>query len=122
MFKGLRTVIYKVADIDSARKWYSALFGIEPYFNEPFYVGFNIGGFELGLDPDRAGVEVGNNAVAYWGVEDAASAVDHALRQGASLRDNLRDVGGGIMVGTVADPDGNVIGIIQNPHFTFSEK
>ena len=52
MFLGLRTVVYKVSDLGRAKAWYTKVLGIEPYFDEPFYVGFNVGGYELGLDPD----------------------------------------------------------------------
>jgi catechol 2,3-dioxygenase-like lactoylglutathione lyase family enzyme len=61
MFQGLRTVIYRVPDLTRAKAWYSEAFGIQPYFDEPFYVGFNIGGYELGLDPNASAVTVGNN-------------------------------------------------------------
>ncbi len=76
MFQGLRTVIYHVDNLEDAKAWYAKALGVEPYFDQPFYVGFNIGGFELGLDPDMSGVSKGNNAVAYWGVKDAASSYE----------------------------------------------
>ena len=117
MFQGLRTVIYHAPDLDKAKAWYTAAFGVVPYFDEPFYVGFDIGGFELGLNPDVTGVNVGNNAVAYWGVADIAQAYTRLLDQGAVPRQPVMDVGGDIQVATVADPFGNVIGLIQNPHF-----
>jgi predicted enzyme related to lactoylglutathione lyase len=118
MFLGLRTVIYHAPDLDKAKAWYAAAFGVPPYFDEPFYVGFNIGGFELGLDPDGTGVMLGNNAVAYWGVDDIVQAVDRLVSQGAAPRAAVKEVGGDIKVATVADPFGNVIGLIENPHFT----
>jgi len=117
MFQGLRTVIYAVADIEKAKEWYSRVLSRPPYFSEPFYVGFNVGGFELGLDPDTSGVKPGNNAVAYWGVPDARAAHARLLELGARDNGPVRDVGQGILVGTVVDPFGNVLGIIQNPHF-----
>ena len=117
MFLGLRTVIYHAPDLGAAKAWYAAALGVTPYFDEPYYVGFEIGGFELGLDPDAAGVNVGNNAVAYWGVEDIDRAFGRLLDRGAEARDPVKDVGGDIKVATVADPFGNVIGLIQNPHF-----
>jgi len=117
MFQGLRTVIYHAPDLDKAKAWYTAAFGVVPYFDEPFYVGFDIGGFELGLNPDVTGVNVGNNAVAYWGVADIAQAYTRLLDQGAVPRQPVMDVGGDIQVAAVADPFGNVIGLIQNPHF-----
>ena len=117
MFQGLRTAIYHVDDLAKAKAWYSELLGVEPYFDEPFYVGFNVGGYELGLDPDSRGVERGTNVVAYWGVGDAAAAYGRALQLGALGHEEPREVGGGIVVATVADPFGNVFGIIENPHF-----
>ena len=116
---GLRTVIYHVPDLARAKVWYSTAFGVEPYFDEPFYVGFNLGGYELGLDPDtKAAAPGGGGAVAYWGVADVDAAVQHFTRAGASLKAKVQDVGEGIRVATVADPFGNLVGLIQNPHFT----
>lgn len=117
MFLGLRTVIYHAPDIAAAKSWYAAAFGVAPYFDQPFYVGFQVGGFELGLDPDVSGVKVGNNAVAYWGVADIDAAYRHLLQLGGRSDSAVKDVGGDIKVATVADPFGNVIGLIQNPHF-----
>lgn len=117
MILGLRTVIYHAPDLDTAKAWYAAAFGIAPYFDEPFYVGFEVGGYELGLDPDVDHVTVGNNAVAYWGVADIDQVYAHMLAHGGQPRQPVRDVGGDIKVATVADPFGNVIGLIQNPHF-----
>ena len=68
MFLGLRTILYKVEDIETAKAWYTSVLGFGPYFDEPFYVGYSVGGFELGLDPDMSGIERGTNEVAYWGV------------------------------------------------------
>jgi hypothetical protein len=85
--------------------------------SEGVYVGFEIGGFELGLDPDVSKVNVGNNAVAYWGVPDIEEAHARLLDRGAQARQPVTAVGDDIKVATVADPFGNVIGLIQNPHF-----
>lgn len=117
MFQGLRTVIYHVADLSEGKAWYSNILGIKPYFDEPFYVGFNVGGYELGLDPDMEGVTTGHSAVAYWGVDDAAAAYDRALKLGARKQSEPRNVGGDIVVAEVSDPFGNVIGLIENPSF-----
>jgi len=115
---GLRTVIYHVPDLKRAKDWYSAAFGVKPYFDEPFYVGFNIGGYELGLDPDTKNTKPGpGGAVAYWGVPSADAAVAHFQKAGATVRSAIQDVGEGIRVATVADPFGNVVGLIENPHF-----
>jgi hypothetical protein len=94
MFLGLRTVIYHAPDLAKAKAWHAAAFGVAPYFDESFYVGFEIGGFELGLDPDVSRVNLGNNAVAYWGVADIEQAHGHLLDQGAERRDPVKDVGG----------------------------
>jgi predicted enzyme related to lactoylglutathione lyase len=80
-------------------------------------VGFEVGGYELGLDPDVASIHVGNNAVADWGVRDIAGAYRHLLERGAEPHQPVKEVGGDIKVATVVDPFGNVIGLIQNPHF-----
>ena len=117
MFQGLRTVIYAVADLEKAKDWYSEVLSQQPYFSEPFYVGFSVGGFELGLDPDTSNVKPGNNAVAYWGVSDAKAAYARLLALGARENSPVRDVGSGILVGSVLDPFANVLGIIENPHF-----
>jgi len=117
-FHGLRTVIYAVSDLDTARTWYSSVLGFAPYFDQPFYVGFNVGGYELGLDPDPSTLRAtGAGAVAYWGVSDAESALKRLLSLGATPRTDLQEVGEGIKVATVCDPFGNIFGIIENPHF-----
>ena len=117
MFQGLRTVIYSAPELGKAKDWYAQVLSQQPYFSEPFYVGFNVGGFELGLDPDTANVTAGTNAVAYWGVADAKAAYARLLSLGATEHTPVREVGGDILVGTVLDPFHNVLGIIQNPHF-----
>jgi predicted enzyme related to lactoylglutathione lyase len=118
MIKGLRTVIYKVPDLERAKSWYAGVLGFEPYFAEPYYVGFQVGGFELGLDPDMAGASAGGGVVPYWGVDDAAAAYARLLELGAAAGSPPQEVGGGIQVATVKDPFGNAFGIIANPHFS----
>ena len=114
MFQGLRTVIYHVSDLDRAKAWYSSALGIEPYFDQPYYVGFNIGGFELGLDPDMTGITSGiGGVVGYWIVSDCEAAFNRLIELGASSHSPVQDVGGGIRVATVADPFESLIGIIQ---------
>jgi predicted enzyme related to lactoylglutathione lyase len=119
MFLGLRTAIYHAGDIARAKAWYSEVLGKQPYFDQPFYVGFNVGGFELGLDPN-APPATGNGAgvVAYWGVTDANAALARLLQLGATANHAVQDVGEGIKVASVRDPFGNTLGIIENPHFT----
>lgn len=120
-FQGLRTVIYHAPDLAGAKAWYSSVLGLEPYFDQSFYVGFNVGGYELGLDPDPASAADGNGgAIAYWGVAAAQESFAHLLALGAKERSAPHEVGEGIRVATVFDPFGNVLGIIENPHFQLS--
>ncbi len=119
MFQGLRTVIYGTNNIESAKAWYSAFLDIKPYFDQAFYVGFDVGGFELGLDP--AATVGATGPIAYWGVPDADEAMKRLLASGASEHSPVRDVGDGIRIGSVIDPFGNVVGIIKNPNFFFKE-
>lgn len=119
MLLGLRTVIYKVSDLAQAKAWYGDIFGTTPYFDMPYYVGFNVGGFELGLDPDVRKQQPGpGGAVAYWGVHDLARLLAQLGARGVRVSSPLQDVGEGIKVATVEDPFGNRIGLIENPHFT----
>lgn len=115
MLLGLRTVAYPVTDLDAAKAWYAALVGHEPYFDEPFYVGFEVGGFELGLVPDGEPGTSGPQAL--WGVADATAALARAVELGATLLDPVQEVGGGIKVCAVRDPFGNRLGFIENPQF-----
>ena len=116
--KGLGTAIYHVPDLDRARAFYTKAFGKAPYFDQPFYVGFEIGGYELGLNPDMSEGRAGaGGTVAYWRVEAIDAAVAHFAAAGASIVSEAKDVGDGIKVATVADPFGNLIGLIENPHF-----
>ena len=121
MIQGLRTVIYKVPDLAAAKAWYRRVLGIEPYFSEPFYVGFQVGGFELGLDPDMGDAAPGGGVVPYWGVADADAAHLELVARGAQPYEPVRDVGGGIKVAAVKDPFGNIFGIIENPNFSTAD-
>ncbi|CDG81064.1 VOC family protein [Janthinobacterium agaricidamnosum] len=118
MIKGLRTVTYPVADLAQAKAWYADVFGCAPYFDQPFYVGFAIGGFELGLLP---GGEPGTQgSIAYWGVDGIEQEVVRILALGATLHHPLTDVGDGIRTVELLDPFGNQLGLIDNPHFDAS--
>jgi predicted enzyme related to lactoylglutathione lyase len=113
MFKKLRTVIYHVSDLEKAKEWYIKATGIQPYFNEPFYAGFDINGFELGLDPDSANVIAGNQTTSYWQVDDVDKTIDHLLSLKGILIQPKTNAGGDINVAIVADPFGNHIGLIE---------
>ena len=122
MLLGLRTVIYKVPDLTKAKEWYGRVFGIKPYFDEPFYVGYNVGGYELGLDPDTKGQKPGpGGSTAYWGMKDLKSVMQTLEKQKVKVVSPLKDVGEGILVASVADPFGNTIGLIENPHFALPQ-
>ncbi len=127
MLQGLRTATYPIFDpekspeeaLAAARDWYAAALDYPPYFDEPFYVGFDVSGYELGLMPVRAAPASPepDGATVYWGVEDADAAVERLVAHGASAFEAVQDVGEGIRLGTVLDPFGNVLGVIYNPHF-----
>lgn len=111
---GLRTVIYPAPDLAAAEAWWTALLGFGPYFAEPFYVGFEVAGYELGLLPTA---DPADGAITYWGVDDVADAVAAAVGAGAVEHAPVSDVGGGIVTGSVRSPVGAVVGFIFNPHF-----
>jgi lactoylglutathione lyase len=117
-FQGLRTIGYHVANITAAKEWYTKILGIEPYFDQPFYVGFNVAGYELGLQPMEEGQGTkSNNTVTYWGVDNVHEMYNDLLDEGATPHGEPMDVGDGIIVASVRDPWGNAFGIIYNPHF-----
>lgn len=115
---GLRTTIYKVGNIQKATEWYAKAFETEPYFQESNYVGFNIGGFELGLQPEQnPTTEKIESVVSYWGVDKIQETYDRLIKLGATENEKPYNVGGELMTATVKDPFGNVIGLIFNPYF-----
>jgi len=115
---GLRTHALHVHDLPAARDWYARALGKQPYFDQPFYVGFDVGGYELGLVPaEGEGQPSVHGSRAYWGVDDCAAAVARLVALGATVLDPPTDVGGDILTATVADPFGNALGLIRNPHF-----
>lgn len=121
-FLGLRTAIYAVSDLAQAKVWYSAALERPPYFDEEFYVGFNVGGFELGLVPEPdVPIERDAAGVAFWGVLDAEAAYLRLVSLGAADHEPVQDVGGGVRIGAVRDPFGNVLGVVENPHFRYEE-
>lgn len=111
--RGLRTGQLYVDDVGAARDWYTDLLGVGPYFDEPFYVGFDIGGYEFGLISG----EPGRGAVSLWATEDPAGFLARALEKGASTGQEVMDTGDGIVVASFIDPFGNEFGLIRNPHF-----
>jgi catechol 2,3-dioxygenase-like lactoylglutathione lyase family enzyme len=114
MFLGLRTTIYPAPDLAATKAWFTELLGQAPYFDEPFYVGFEVGGYELGLAPDA---DPDSGAITYWGVPEADAALARLLAAGATEHRPVTDVGGGIRVGSVIAVGGGLLGVIENPHF-----
>ncbi len=114
MLQGLRTVVYFVEDPQKAKMWYEKLLGIAPYYDTPYYIGFNVGGYELGIHP-LEGAKPGSKT--YWGVKNADEAYAKLLSEGCASHTPISDVGDGIRLGVVTDPFGNELGIIENPHF-----
>ncbi|MHB1172371.1 MAG: VOC family protein [Lacisediminihabitans sp.] len=114
MFLGLRTIIYPAADLTASRDWYAKTLDIEPYFDQPFYVCFTVGGYELALDPNA---DPTDGAVTYWGMADADESLEVLLANGAQPHSDVRDVDDGIRVATVREEGGTILGIIENPHF-----
>ena len=110
-------MIYRAPELEKTRAWYVQVLGKEPYFSEPFYVGFNVGGYELGLDPNASSEAGAAGPLAYWGVASVDAALTRLVALGARLRGEVQDVGDGIRLASVDDPFGNVLGIIENPHF-----
>lgn len=111
---GLRTLIHPVSDLIAARSWWTQVLGVEPYFDEPFYVGYDIAGYELGLLPNA---DPTDGALTYWGVDDVEASVRVALAAGAVEHTPVSEVGGGIVTATVRNPGGSIFGLIYNPHF-----
>lgn len=111
---GLRTTIYPAPDLAASKAWFTKLLGKEPYFDQPFYVGYDVAGYELGLNPNA---DPALGAQSYWGVPDAAAAVAELVELGAEIETDVTDTGDGIRVAKLIDPLGNLIGIIENPVF-----
>ncbi len=111
MNQGVTTVIYPVKDITQAKALYKALLGVEPYADEAYYVGFKVGGQDIGLDPNghKAGM------TAYYQVSDIKKSLQSLLDTGAQTVQDVKDVGLGKLTAVVKDADGNIIGLTQNP-------
>jgi predicted enzyme related to lactoylglutathione lyase len=113
MTAGLNTIIYPVKDIARAKALFSALLEIEPYADEPYYVGFKDAGQDVGLDPNGHSRGM-TGPVPYWHVTDIRARLAALLDAGAELLQDVTDVGGGKLIASVKDADGNLIGITQD--------
>ena len=115
VLRSLRSVIYQVDDLGKAKKFYTAALGRKPYFDEAYYVGFDVDGQELGLHPDISKLRPGaGGAVAYWRVDDIGATWKHLLALGAVAIESPHDVGGGLQTAIISDPCGNLVGLIQH--------
>ena len=114
VFLGLRTVVYPAPDLAASKAWWTAALGVEPYFDQPFYVGFNPGGYELGLDPNG---DLSLGPRTYWGVRNVAAAEEHVIKTGAVVVEATQGVGGGTKLATFRSPAGDLFGLIKNPGF-----
>src|SRR6202035_3350029 len=110
---GIKTVLHPVSDLAAAKAVYSALLGVEPQADASYYVGFEAEGQHIGLVPG-GGPQGMTSPVAYWHVPDIEAKLAEVTAAGATLKEAPRDVGGGRLVATVADPDGNVLGLLQD--------
>jgi predicted enzyme related to lactoylglutathione lyase len=113
MTSGAKTVTYPVKDLAQAKKLYSTLLGVDPYMDEPYYVAFNAGGHDIGLDPNghKQGM---TGPITYWHVDDINKSLEQLADAGAESQQAVRDVGGGNLTATVKDVDGNVFGLFQS--------
>jgi hypothetical protein len=116
---GLRTVIYPVVDLAAATGWWSQLLGSRPYLQRPFYVGFSVAGYELGLLPDAYAAD---GALVYWGVAAVPQAMAAAVAIGAIEHTPATEVGDSIVTGSVLTATGSIVGFIDNPHFAQTDK
>lgn len=109
MNQGMRLLVYPVKDVAKAKALYSELLGVEPYADAPYYVGFRTGDLEIGLDPNgRSG-----GPLAYWVVADIRESLQQLLDAGAQADQDVKNVGGGRLIATVKDADGNLLGLMQ---------
>jgi predicted enzyme related to lactoylglutathione lyase len=110
MNKGIKTIIYPVTDMVASKTLFRELLGVEPYADQPYYIGFKIGDQDIGLVPN------GSNAgmTAFYHVDDIKNSLQILLDAGSAIIQDIKNVGGGRLVASVKDKDGNIIGLIQN--------
>ena len=113
--EGIKTVLHPVSDLAKAKAVYAALLGVPPQADESYYVGFEAAGQHIGLVPGGGGPQGMTSPVAYWHVPDIEAKLAEVTAAGATVKEPPRDVGGGRLVATVTDPDGNVLGLLQDP-------
>jgi len=112
--EGIKTVLHPVSDLAKAKEVYTALLGIPPQADAPYYVGYDVAGQHIGLVP-AAGAQGMTSPVAYWHVSDIEAKLAEVTVAGATVKEPARDIGGGRLVASFTDPDGNVLGLLQDP-------
>jgi predicted enzyme related to lactoylglutathione lyase len=112
--EGIKTVLHPVTDLERSKPVYTALLGVAPQSDAPYYVGYDAAGQQIGLVPG-GGPEAMTSPVAYWHVPDIEAKLAEVTAAGATVKEAPRDVGGGRLVATFTDPDGNVLGLLQDP-------
>ena len=112
--QGVKTILHPVSDLEAAKPVYAALLGMQPMADSSYYVGFEAEGQQIGLVPGGAGVQGMTSPVAFWHVTDIEAKLADVIAAGATLKEAAHDVGGGRLVATVIDPDGNVLGLLQD--------
>ena len=111
MNQGIKTILYPVEDITRAKTAFSKFLGLEPYADQPYYVGFKVGDQDIGLVPKGQNVGV----TAFYHVDDIKSSLRLLLDSGAKVQQDIKDVGGGVLIASVRDAEGNVVGLRQLP-------
>lgn len=114
MTAGLQTIVYPVKDLDRAKPLFAALLGVEPHADQPYYVGYRAAGQDVGLDPNGHAKGM-TGPVPYWHVPDLRERLAALLAAGAELLQDVQDVGGGRLIASVRDADGNLVGLLQDP-------
>ena len=112
--QGIKTVLHPVSDVVASKAVYTALLGVPPTSDAPYYVGYEFEGQQIGLVPN-AGAQDMTSPIAYWHVTNIEAKLAEVTAAGASVKQPPRDVGGGRLVATFTDPDGNVLGLLQDP-------
>jgi predicted enzyme related to lactoylglutathione lyase len=111
--QGIKTVLHPVSDLAKAKPVYTALLGVQPQTDSAYYVGFEAAGQQIGLVPNGGPQSMGG-PVAYWHVPDIEAKLAEVTAAGAVVKEAAHDVGGGRLIATVTDPDGNVLGLLQD--------
>jgi predicted enzyme related to lactoylglutathione lyase len=111
--EGIKTVLHPVSDVEASKPIYTALLGVEPQADAPYYVGYDVAGQHIGLVPS-GGPQGMTSPVAYWHVADIEAKLAEVTAAGAAVKEPAHDVGGGRLVASFTDPDGNVLGLIQD--------